>query len=240
MVKYELLMQDISKRIRSGLWSEGMLMPTENELCKLYSVSRITVRRALDELERQGEILRVQGKGTFIRRKPLASGAGTRGFKKAMEDQGIELTSTILEKELVSAPQYVRENLVFTTEDTSVWRFVRLRKSKDTPIAYMETYVTRELGDEMLKHELENASFYALYEEIFGTSVMDTAGFITAINATGKIADSLGLQENEAAILFKSIAYIESEKPVQLDFSYFNPKSYQFSYNLEKKHLSKT
>ena len=239
MVKYEILMQDISRRIRSGQWTEGMLMPTENELCKLYNVSRITVRRALDELERQGEIYRVQGKGTFIKGKSLASGAGTQGFKQAMADQGIKLSSHIISKELVEAPAIVKQNLIFQTENTTVWRIVRLRTDGNTPIAYMETYVTKELGDMMIAHGLEDASFYALYEEIFGTSSIDTSGFITAINATGDIAENLGLKENEAAILFKSIAYISNEKPVQLDFSYFNPKTYQFSYNLNKKNFNK-
>lgn len=234
MVKYELIMRDISQRIASGLWTEGMLMPTENELCNIYGVSRITVRRALDELERAGEITRVQGKGTFIKHKPLASGASHKGFKSAMADQGLIITSRLISREIVQAPLWVQEKLILKNGDNRVWHFVRIRKTGDTPIAYMETYVSKELGDQMIEYNLSEESFYALYGKIFGCPVADTSGYVTAVNTTGWTAKHLGLKDNDASILFKSVAYLEDGRPVQVDYSYFNPKSYQFSYNLNR------
>jgi len=64
--KYEKIITNIEKKIQSGIWSTGMLMPTESELCTLFEVSRITVRRALAELEKLGLVERIQGKGSFV------------------------------------------------------------------------------------------------------------------------------------------------------------------------------
>ena len=62
---YHQLTRVLISRIRSGEWKVDERMPTERELCELFGVSRITVRQALEELEREGWIVRRQGKGTF-------------------------------------------------------------------------------------------------------------------------------------------------------------------------------
>src|SRR5260221_1333891 len=49
----------------------GQLIPTEQEMCQMYSVSRTTVRKALDHLTQEGVLYRIQGKGTFIARPKL-------------------------------------------------------------------------------------------------------------------------------------------------------------------------
>ena len=86
----------IQEKIFSGEWSEGSLMPTEAELCTFFEVSRITVRRALDDLARLGLVEKIQGKGTFVRRTLLRSGDANIGFLDAMSERGVRVTSRLL------------------------------------------------------------------------------------------------------------------------------------------------
>ncbi len=65
---YLKVKKDLLRKIESGKFAEGGLLPTEKELCKLYKVSQITVRRAVGELTQENILVRQQGKGTFIRR----------------------------------------------------------------------------------------------------------------------------------------------------------------------------
>src|SRR4030043_2055345 len=56
----------IKEKIESGEWPVGTQIPTEDELCKTYDVSKVTVREAIQELVREGYLKRQQGKGTFV------------------------------------------------------------------------------------------------------------------------------------------------------------------------------
>ncbi|MBI5408047.1 MAG: GntR family transcriptional regulator, partial [Nitrospirae bacterium] len=63
---YVQLYEILRKKIEDGDWAVGTQIPTEEELCKTYEVSKATVRLAILELVRQGYLTRQQGKGTFV------------------------------------------------------------------------------------------------------------------------------------------------------------------------------
>lgn len=233
MLKYELLITDIKNRISSGLWSGGMLMPTESELCVMYDVSRITVRRALDELERAGLVKRIQGKGTFIGTTKMHSGASPKGFTQNMAEQGLTVTSRLLVEELVPATDDIRQKLLLHDDQSMVWHFTRLRMVDERPIAVMDTYVEKSLGDTMRTYDLTVESFYRLYQKIFGIPVGDTVGAVTALNPSDEICELLQVPYGSAHIWYKSIGYLENDTPVQVDYSVFNSELYEFSINMK-------
>ena len=65
----------ILEKIESGEWPLGTQIPSEDELCRIYDVSKVTVREAIQELAREGYLKRQQGKGTFVLYSCPASGA---------------------------------------------------------------------------------------------------------------------------------------------------------------------
>ncbi len=238
MLKYELLITDIQSRISSGLWSGGMLMPTESELCVMYNVSRITVRRALDELERGGLVRRIQGKGTFISATKMHSGASPKGFTQNMAEQGVTVTSRLLLEEVVQATEEIRQKLLLHDNQAFVWHFTRLRLAGKQPIAIMDTYVEKSLGDTMRTYDLTVESFYALYQKIFGLPVVDTVGSVTAINPSDEVCALLQVPAGSAHLWYKSVGYLENDAPVQVDYSVFNSELYEFSINMKTARIS--
>ena len=68
-VKYELIKEDIYNNIKKGIYISEQKIPSENKLCELYNTSRITVRKAIDELVLTDVLYRVQGVGTFVSSK---------------------------------------------------------------------------------------------------------------------------------------------------------------------------
>ena len=66
---YQQLAELLKEEIHAGRYKQGQKLPTELELCKLYHVSRNTVRGALQQLEKENLLLRQQGKGTFVSKK---------------------------------------------------------------------------------------------------------------------------------------------------------------------------
>lgn len=233
MLKYELLIQDIKKRISSGQWFSGMLMPTESELCVMYSVSRITVRRALEELGREALVDRVQGKGTFIAASKMYSGASANGFTQNMAAQGVEVVSQLLVEELIPATSEIRQKLLLSDTQTQLWHFSRIRLAGERPIAIMDTYVEKSLGDTMRTYDLRIESFYGLYQKIFGIPIVDTIGTVTAIIPKPEICDLIQVPHGSAHLWYKSVGYLSNDTPVQVDYSVFNSKLYEFSINMK-------
>lgn len=69
--KYIQIKEEILRKILSKEWPDGSQIPVEAEFCEIYGASRITVRKALEELQAAGYLEKQQGRGTFVRCKPV-------------------------------------------------------------------------------------------------------------------------------------------------------------------------
>lgn len=81
---YMQLMHVIKEQIHNGTYLEGEQIPTEGELSKMYNISRITIRRAIEELCQQGYLKKIQGKGTFVEAPKI--------YRKLEQDNNISFT----------------------------------------------------------------------------------------------------------------------------------------------------
>lgn len=236
MQKYEMVLDEIKTRIDNGLWASGAILPTEAEMCKMFDVSRITIRKALDTLRDDGLIRKVQGKGTFVS-SVLNSGCITQGFSEHMAKFGIQVSSKIIFNVLETPSPDIAKRLFIKDRDEKIWHFRRLRSVMDKPIAIMDSFVKKNIGDKMLEIGIDNKSFFALYTEITGEKVSDNMGSVTALIPDKEDCDLLEVEYPSAQLLYKSIAYLESGTPIQVDHSIFNSKRYAFSINSNKEPL---
>lgn len=230
MTKYQAVFDDIKERVTSGVWPSGSLMPGEMELCQMYDVSRITIRRALDDLAAAGYATRIQGKGTFASLPPqLQSGSSKLGFGQYMSRNGIEVISKICKDEEIAADEILRRRLLLHSDEKTVWHFRRVRIVKGIPIAVMDTYVRVSTAEKMKEYDLEKESFFSLYERIFGRGIGKNIFSLSAVIPDKKIIKLLKMPKISAGILFESTAYLEDGMPVQYDVSVFNPAYYKFT-----------
>lgn len=207
-------------------------MPTEIELCSLFDVSRITVRRALDELARLGYIERIRGRGTFIRRSRMRSGDANEGFLGAMRERGAAVTTRLLCVSLEPAEPGIAATLRLKGEagaSPMTWRFRRLRLVDGTPMAIMNSFVSRSLGDAMRNFDLETESFYELYGRILGSPVARTEGVVSAIAPDQEACELLDVPLGSAHLWYKSVGYLSDGSPVESCFSIFNATKYEFA-----------
>ncbi len=229
---YRSVFTSIQERIYSGEWTEGGLMPTELELCGIFGVSRITVRRALDELSRIGLVERIQGKGTFVRKTWLRSGDTNEGFREAMRLRGVSVESRLLEENLVTVNRGVAETLRLKPGaggESLAWYFRRLRTVDGTPMAIMNTFVPKDLGDRMRDFDLSKESFYDLYSRILGAPVARTNGVVSAVTPDAEACRLLAVPEGSAHLWYRSVGYLGDGRPVETCFSIFNASKYEFS-----------
>jgi GntR family transcriptional regulator len=156
----EILRREIDERQpRQGVYQ----LPSENEMATLQSITRATVRRALDELERDGWIYREKGKGSFaaVRRveHELTQLVSTT---EDMRSRGWALTTRLVSQEKVPAPPKVARALELA-EGTTVYKLCRLRIVEDEPISIQIPYLPAALCPDLEENDLTR-SLYRLLE----------------------------------------------------------------------------
>lgn len=168
--KYEWLVQQLNVLIQDQILHNENCLPSERELCQRFGVSRITVRRALSELETTGMIYRVQGKGAFIsNEKYSARLPSLTSLTEDMKDKNIPCTSRILALETVPASAKVAAKLAIE-ENSPVVMLKRLRLVGGKPLAIETCYLPPALGGTVAQHIADDISLYSIFREKCGVS----------------------------------------------------------------------
>ena len=148
--QFALIKQYINDHIDSGAWPAGTRTPSENELCSIFSVSRMTARRALQELADQGMLSRAPGLGTFVAEIELQ----TPSLEiPNIVDQAINsdsYSSRILSLGAISAPAEIAE-LMHRSTVTEVYQAIIVHLDKQSPIQWQALYVNPDLAPAFLK-----------------------------------------------------------------------------------------
>lgn len=150
----------------------GDKMPSERTLCEEYKLSRTTVRNAISELELNGYVKRVQGKGTFVRAQDVVKHnlSDYYSFTDQIRSLGKTPKSEILDFHIKKANSETIKNLKIS-EDDLVIRFVRLRKSNDTPMMLETTYLKYEDFPDLTKVHLEQKPLYEIFEHDYKRTI---------------------------------------------------------------------
>jgi GntR family transcriptional regulator len=227
---YQQLKLIIQDQIILGDWVGGMLLPTEEELCEIYKVSRTTVRTALNDIARDGLVERIQGKGTIVS-KGQRRGEKLRrlGFSDLCRSRNLPVRSELISRKIIDSNEDLNNYLGLAGQSPSpMWRFERLRYIQDEPAVITATVVRKEIGDKMLNFDLSNVSFYKVYEEITGRCVVSNVGLIKAVSVNGSDAELLNVEEKSAHLWFRGIAYLDGNVPIEVNFSVFHGEKFSF------------
>ena len=109
---YEQIKDTLRGRILDGTYAPHSQMPSEHELCALFGVSRITVRQALGDLQKEGLLFKLHGKGTFVSKpKAFQNVTSLQGFGEAMSSMGYEIVNQLRSFRIVEASRHVATKL---------------------------------------------------------------------------------------------------------------------------------
>ena len=193
---YAQIVEQLQYDIKNGMYSKNGRLPTETELSEQYSVSRITVRRAVDELVNLGRVEKKQGKGTFICAPKLTRQLdGPMSFTEMCQANGLEVSARILDAKICTADTaYVREALGVTERDPVV-RIRRLRYAGGKPLVLEDNFYPLEYAY-LLSIDLENDSIYRYLQEDKGIELRRTTMRLRIVRADSKLAKLLQVPRN--------------------------------------------
>jgi len=207
-------------------------MPSEIELARAYNVSRVTLRKTMERLEREGLILRQRGRGTFA--VPPASQtsvqADVSGLVENLLAMGLSTRVKVLEFEYTETPPDAAADMG-VAPGTIAQRAVRLRSLKDRPFSYAETYVREDIGRTFTAEDMATTPLLRLFE-MAGVKIAGAHQKVTARAADYLVADLLGVEVGTALLCIKRVVRDENGSAVERIRALYRPDVYEFELNL--------
>jgi GntR family transcriptional regulator, N-acetylglucosamine utilization regulator len=213
---YFQLKQLISDEITGERWSPGERIPSENELCEHFSVSRSTVRQALAELESEGMLRKEKGRGTFVAEPSSSSWflQSSHGFHDEASRAGRAVTSKVLRREVEELPRWASEALELQPGATGV-TLERVRSVDGELVMYVESHLVEELADVVLRTELEQGSLYQALEREAGMVVAGGRRLVEASTAEEDLAKVLDVEAGAPLLFVQAVSWDARMRPFE-------------------------
>jgi GntR family transcriptional regulator len=213
---YFQLKQLIRDEIADGRWQAGERIPSENELCERFGVSRTTVRQALAELEGDGLLHREKGRGTFVA-EPRSSSwflQSSHGFHDEATRAGRTVTSHVLRREVEPLPQWAAQALARPAGSPGV-TLERLRSVDGELVMYVVSHLLEELADVVLDTELDRGSLYGALQEQRGLEVAGGRRVVEATTARDELARLLEIEPGAPVLLVQAVSWDAATHPFE-------------------------
>ena len=237
---YRTLAAQLRDSIRNGEYADGRQLPTEGQLSASFSVSRQTVRRAMQDLVSEGIIYRVAGRGTY----PVAEEDRYVNHFGSVE----ELMALSLDTECQVVSPLQRKVDVETASrlrlrSDEVFTVALVRLHADTPFCYTSVYLPPRIGqlladvDELSSPRRSRVTVIGLIDARMNGSITAAEQSISAAGAPSLAARHLGRAAGEPLLRIDRLYFDDSDDPVELAVSYFDPEHYSHRVKLRRRSL---
>jgi GntR family transcriptional regulator/GntR family frlABCD operon transcriptional regulator len=198
--QHRKLYEILRKHISDGVYREGDLLPSENELCVLYGMTRPTVRQSLSSLANDGYIRKHQGKGSIVHHLPREIGIlSVSGTTSAVGDRNLK-TSIIVKPVLIKWPDKFMFPLTQLEKESGCIYMERVRFLDDVPIFYDISFIANINLPRITARQFENRSLFQILRDNYRIEIKGGDQRIKAIPATLKIARFLHLKKDQAVL----------------------------------------
>jgi GntR family transcriptional regulator len=182
----------------------GEAIPSERQLSADLGVSRLTVRAALDELVRDGHLIRRRGSGTFVSEPKIAQELTMTSFTDDMRERGLRPASRTLETSVVTAGARLGR-LLHVSPSEPVFVAKRLRLADGETMAIEDLHVRQSLIPSLTGRELEEHSFYELLRDRYEVTPVGGMQTVEPTVTNEEESELLGIPLHSPAFLFERI-----------------------------------
>ncbi len=223
----------IRQRILNGSYKPLSQMPSEAQMMEKFSVSRITIRQALGDLQKEGLIFKVPGKGSFVAKpKAFQNLSRLQGFGEAMGPSGYETYSKVISMRQIPATDLVNRRLNLTS-GSEVIEIQRLRYLNREPISVDQSYFPIEIGERLMREDLSTRDVFAILENHLGLHISHADVQIEAISADEFLARQLCIEEATPLLRIERLTYANN-KPIDFEFLYYRGDAFQYRLRIDR------
>ena len=232
---YDQIERNLRDLVVNGHLKPGEAMPGEWDLADLYGVSRLTVRRALDELVRQNWLEKKHGVGTFVRQPTMATiAAGKLSFTEQMRAIGREPSSKYIGQRVIAATDKIARAL-HIQEGDPILEITRVRLADDVPILLETACLSTTRFPTLESHDWsQDESLYRVLSEEYNVNISAMDHTIKPVTLTETEARYLKAKAGIPALLSEIIAYTPGSEPVEYAWSVSNGDKSEFYFHFQR------
>src|SRR5882724_6897047 len=197
----------LASEIAGGDLRVGDQLPTEDRLIARFGVSRITVRRAIQNLVSRGLVEIRRGKGTFVSAPKITQNlAELSGFVEDMHALGRKPAARVIGKEIVTADATVASQLALTKGERVV-RIRRVRLADGIPLSFDETFLPLEIGKKIITNDLKVEPIFSLLERKYDVPLIEAEYKLDAVEAQPEVAAALKVKRRSPIFRIERTSY---------------------------------
>ncbi len=231
---YYQLQQIIQDLINNKKLKEGDQLPTEDEVCRNFNISRMTVRQAYDNLLKMELIYRLKGKGTFIAsRKFIFELSRLHSFSEDMQKRGLKINSKILDKAIINSNKSIREKLQIV-DDSRLWKIKRLRFVQDIPTAIETSLISLKNCMGLENEDLENNSLFRILEKKYKLHISHSKQTIEPVLSSKEESTLLNIKIGSPLIRMTGTTYLKNDIPIEYIVGLYRGDRYKFNLYLKR------
>jgi len=213
---YYQIQQQIIAAIENSEWKPDEFIPSERELSDKFKVSRITTRKALDNLMIEGYIKKIKGKGAVVAKPRIEEQLFNRliGTFQDLKDKGFDIKNEILSFGILKAEKNITKELNLS-ENEEVFRFERLRYIDKEPYHFSKTFIPKKICPNFDPKFLINNSLIQVMENKYDLKIYKVKRILQANVATVEDSKLFKIKIGSPILTFFNTAYIKDGTAIE-------------------------
>ena len=217
-------------QIARGVWPEHYKLKSETDLAAELGVNRGTIRNAFKTLIEEGLLVRIHGRGTFVRAKtieqPLADNFIT--FSEGLVLEDITYETRVLEQAILSPDPRIA-SLLSIPPSTDVLFLKRIRYVGNEPLILLENYVVLSFCPGIEQTDFERQTLFGTLEDRYGLKIDWGRRVFEARQADSAIAEALAISQCDPVMYVRQISYLENGSPIELSDLWIRGNTFRIS-----------
>ncbi|TVR01518.1 MAG: GntR family transcriptional regulator [Spirochaetaceae bacterium] len=213
--------------------SEGDPIPTEQELCSHFGVSRPTVRQAIVELVSEGHLIRSKGKGTFVTKPKVQRSFFhvLQSFNDEMRTSGRNPTTEVLELCRMSAAGAIAAHLSLES-GSDVYFLRRLRFADNRPLMVVNSFLPECIVPNLERHDFQQVGLHALLTSAYGLMLNRAVRAVEAVEMPAAESRLLQVRLGSPAHYVETTFFVQDDVPVEFAVAWYRGDASRFTFEL--------
>lgn len=204
--KYEKIANDIKKQIMNNDLKPNQVLQSENEMCKHYGVSRVTVRRAIDELCAEGILYRIKGKGCFVKNLIEQQKSRIYSFSDAVKNEGKKPGKKQLSIKIKKSDKYLADKLQVALGD-EVFEIKSLYYADEVPYSFNTSILPVKMFNKLDFFDFNNQSLYEVLASFYDVYMYRVTQTLEATVADSIVYELLKINEGQPLLRIRAVSY---------------------------------
>ncbi|MEG2246559.1 MAG: GntR family transcriptional regulator [Peptostreptococcaceae bacterium] len=229
--KYYIIKNDIIKKINNNELAPHQPLPSERELIDCYNVSRITVRRAIDELVKEGYVYKVSGKGSFVNKNTSKQNLNTvHSYTEEITNQGKTPSRKILNVSIEKGNNEICKKLNLC-ENEDIFVLERVYYADEKPLCLTKAYLPYKHFSKIECFDFGGNSLYDVLENFYDVKITRATQVLEAASSGDNISNLLDVKDGHPLLLFNTTTYGQkdgAEFPIEYFMSYYKTDNMKY------------